>query len=182
MHKTDVRRWTNADNFHSSWIYRNQHMFDFVKSSITIDDEMSFCEYGCGSLSPFSSIARKQNHICYRADFKQWDDDCALIDLNDKYFIPIKADIAVMSGVLEYINNIDNLFRKLSLSHSYILFSYNYFNCNNNAIDILIDRVQRQGWRNHYSLEKLFNFLKEFGYVVSLAEYKNQVIILLKFC
>ena len=83
-------------------------------------------------------------------------------------------DTAVFSGVLEYVYDVDKVFRQLSCSITKIVLSYACTDISN------ADRL-KSGWLSDYSRNDLETIFRKYNYqIVEYEEWRKQSIFCLK--
>ena len=102
MKQTDLERWKNKESYLGGWQERSEVMIRLLDASLNNAAGLTFTEYGCGPNAPISKALRPSGRACKRYDIRAWDNDCSIVDLNDKSFSVEASDVAVMSGVAEY--------------------------------------------------------------------------------
>ncbi|WP_298068264.1 polysaccharide pyruvyl transferase family protein [uncultured Mailhella sp.] len=100
---------------------------DWRKRTIAVrkllgDDIQSVIDVGAGSM--FLGRLLNPEVRYYPVDYERHCDETLVCDLNAYQFPDIKADAAVLAGILEYLNDIDWLFDTLAERVSMIVLSY----------------------------------------------------------
>jgi hypothetical protein len=107
------------------------------------------------------------------------------MDLNDPDFQAEKTDVAVLSGVMEYMNNPQLTIARLSQFHRYMLLSYhpvrNFHFTSGGVISEINVRAEKNGWRNHLSVEGFNIAIASSGYPLAIRKYGKQLLALIEF-
>lgn len=182
--QTSLNRWTSSNSYRASWGERSKALLDLFSGAYPNATSASFSEYGCGPNQPFYQAVRsKFSCVCY--DIKSWNDDCQVVNLNDLSFDVEKTDVAVLSGVLEYMDKPELTVARLSQFHRYMLLSYhpvrNFHFTNRSVICEIKERAESNGWRNHLNVERLIKAISESGYPVAVKQSRRQLLTLVEF-
>jgi hypothetical protein len=186
MLKTDPKRWHRPEAYLKSWSSRGEALINLIDATLPDHLQMEFSEYGCGPNAPVSSILSRTNRRCDRLDLKAWDPGCMVVDLNGSELLSLPTDVAVLSGVVEYLSEFPRALRLLSSKHRYLLFSYY---CLSDLAHLFPSRSLREvnkravqsGWRNHYSFNALLGCLSGVAFVVSAKKFGRQSLVLCEF-
>lgn len=174
-------RWFDETSYANSWGTRNADMLALFDKTIANSNTMSFAEYGCGPHAPFSAeVAKSSSREVIRWDMKRWDENVRTIDFNKKISGLLSTDVGVLSGVLEYINDIDNTLDALSSVHKYLLISYANRQTTASFAEFaaMIDhRQSKNGWRSHLSTEEIVNILSRFGFIKAMSIWQNHQVL-----
>lgn len=137
--RTDVARWSDPSSLRSEWDQRTRLIAD------QIPDESAVIEFGAARLVLPQYLGPRCTY--QPVDIVSRSADTLVLDLNG----PLPAlgqryDVAVFSGVLEYVLDIDKVFGWLPDVASRVVFSYA-------VTDFLSDPVtrRRNGWVNSRS-------------------------------
>lgn len=183
----DSQRWDLANSFgKSSWSSRNVSMLQLFDQQVPDAMACSFSEYGCGPHAPFAqAVAAKSQRTVIKYDRKDWGTGNFVADFNAQDVKISTSDTGVLSGVLEYVNDIEATLRLLQSHHRYLLVSYAHlpFKCLKTEkayIERVLQRAEVDGWRNHLSLDGIFNMVSKFGFIDKVDFWKSQVIFVVK--
>lgn len=178
MNRKDINtaRWLSVNEYSQTWQERNDRLLQLLIDCVSNTNNLTYTEYGCGPYAPFTAICREMLGCGIRADIKQWDEDIVLCDLNTMSCQPLKTNIGVLSGVVEYLTDPRTVFDSLRGCHERLLISYAPFN---NKIT-LTDRILKNGWRNHYSLYDFVQIVNHFGYIENIGDWRGQMLLLLR--
>jgi len=101
--KSDINRWQNNNNLFSNWNERTSILGDFIKPNSNI------FEFGAGNMFLKSYLTNYKSYT--PSDIIKRFDETIVCDLNNKLKLDIKNfDVVVLSGVLEYVYDIDTVF------------------------------------------------------------------------
>ena len=97
----------------------------FIKNEADETTSYTVAEFGCGAYSPiYSNYHDHPSFTVTKYDLTQWDDKTNVLNLNLPDPELPEVDIAVFSGVLEYLDNVPELIASTMKKSSYILLSY----------------------------------------------------------
>lgn len=158
-----VDRWQEPASLDPEWDDRTRLLASFIEPNSSV------IEFGAGRLALKEMLPPG---CTYRpADIVARSPDTLVFDLNGEYpELSSRYDYAVLSGVLDYVEDLPRLFRWLAATTRIALFSY--------AItDRLHDPVtrRRSGWVNHFSHDGISSIAAENGWSVSvLSDWQTQ--------
>jgi hypothetical protein len=101
LRRTDYSRWNNAENLMSYWESRTEMIAQWIDSGSRV------LEFGAGQGHLKKHLPA--NCIYMPSDLRDRGDDTIICDLNARPlpdFSHLRADVAVFSGVLEYVHNL----------------------------------------------------------------------------
>lgn len=105
---------TPAPVVNPGWTDRNREISKFILPNTKVLD------LGCGSKDLLKYISPiKYYGIDYNSEFAD-----ATMNFNENFSIPDSWDYIVCSGVLEYLNNLEDFFSKISNHSEYYIFTY----------------------------------------------------------
>lgn len=167
--KSDIKRWGNKMSLHVAWDERT------IMIAKLIPDNSSVLEFGAGRLILPKHL--KQNCQYQPSDIVNRGGNTIICDLNTDFpeLDQVYSHI-VFSGVLEYINNLQDLLTHLKRSGENIVASYA-------TIDRIPDYVTRRqsGWVNHYCDESLRELFARNGFEKTYSTtWNNQSIYIFK--
>lgn len=154
---TDIKRWSNAESFDSKWDSRTQQMASFIHPGDRI------AEFGAGmqalrevlpkgcSYQPFDLVAHTQ-------DTRVWNLNQGFPDDVDGF------NVAVFSGVLEYLHDLRATFHWLGANFEKVIFSY-----------AVADRVaspllrNQHGWVNNLYCSELIDLARAQGFTCRVS-------------
>jgi hypothetical protein len=156
-------------------------MLALFDSSVPDAQEASFAEYGCGPDAPFAtSVAASGPRTVRTYDRKRWHADCGLVDFNTGATKEMpKTDVGVLSGVLEYLDDVPATLALLGQHHRFGLFSYACWTETSGSagISALDHRCHRGGWHNHYTLPQIAEIASSVGVILRVGESLGQVLL-----
>jgi hypothetical protein len=167
--KNNQRNWTEKADFEESWKKRIALMASYIDVSGTVAD------FGCGMMWLEGNLKKGNDYL--PIDFVQRDTRTIVMNFNSNFLPPIKADIAFLSGVLEYVKDVKDFAKYLTnLNFKKIIFSY-----------CTIENIPNQKNRrklNWVSNESIFSLLKMFCKSYDLVDVnyidKNTIFVLNK--
>ena len=106
--------------------------------------------------------------LYYPIDYKHRDSSTIVCDFNKRQFPAHHADVAFISGVLEYVEDADWFFSMLENQVKKILLTYVF--CNSAK-----DLPYRQGkaWVNHYRIDEIIHLAGKNGFVLVQYLYNH---------
>lgn len=186
-------RWHYTDSYKLQWLDRNKFLFGLLEELDLPISEMSCIEYGCGPHTPFKSLYGNRFKSISICDTKKWNDEVILLDLNKSNSF-LKSDIAVLSGVLEYLDDLPAVLGKFEICNSYLLISYYPVKEKYSLINSLkamffrnqllkIKEFKKRiflGCKNHLNSSDFFKLISQHFVIENIDTYENQIIILVK--
>ena len=165
--KNDLNRWAVVENIHSAWEGRTEQMAKLIPANFSV------LEFGAGRMVLKKWLPPGCTYT--PTDLVDRGEGTIVCDLNSGNLPTFKThDIAVFSGVLEYVNDIPQLAIHLSKSVCSILASYATLERNES------DR-RSMGWVNDFSEKEFIDFFSAAGFVCSHKEdWMTQRIFLFK--
>lgn len=178
--QTHTDRWRDHQAYSEEWRDRSLRLWSlFVNHERQEQTSYVASEIGCGAYAPFASVARDIDNLSVRKyDIQRWDDETTVCDLNSNPAIVKPADIAVLSGVLEYVNAIEDTLRVLLRSHDYLLFSYAFLplDCigdDGKYLEAIYNRSTSSGWRNHHTNPEIVAMVQRVGILSGIDVWSN---------
>ncbi len=162
---SDMERWSKKTVLHENWNERTLKLFSFIKEC------KSLIEFGAGNgiLGNYLS----DHDIKYQpVDVIKRSPEFLVCDLNvNPIQISIEGyDVALFSGVLEYVYDIDLLMKQLSTSINQVVLSYACRDTSNQ------DRFIN-GWLSDFSSQELEKIFSHYNYKIVNKEYwKDQML------
>jgi hypothetical protein len=168
------KRWVSVDDHDPKWDTRTLLIASFVKG-------LSVLELGSGRRIA-SGYFNSKGIKYYSGDLVKGENDF-VVDLNNppprEYFTfdgDETVDCVMLSGVLEYVNNIEEAFRLLKSVSGTIVFSY-YIASHDITNEELF--VRSENWHSHYSLRGLLDLIARIGGSARMVGvYEDRQIIL----
>lgn len=137
-------------------------------SDLISKESKSVMDLGCGNMYLKKYLTEGVKYI--PCDYVKWDEETVVCDLNSSKFPDVFADTVFMSGILEHIENYENLIKSIcEHANKEIIMSY----C---SIDYKSDYAFRSiiGARNHLSIFELVNMFKQYGMELSYSTLIEQ--------
>ena len=173
LRQSDYSRWGKDTSLHPLWDERTEMIASLVP------ENSSIIEFGAGQMTLRKHLPKgctyTPSDIVHRniSEYKS-----VIYDLNDSKPPELKQkyDIAVFSGVLEYVNDIPKLAKHLSPKVPHIIASYAITDYNPG----LFFR-RNSGWVNDYDGKSFVSLFEDAGYnCASSIRWKNQNIYYFK--
>lgn len=149
---TDIQRWSHASSFDSTWDRRTQLMARFIHS----DDRVA--EFGAGMQALRDALP--QGCFYQPFDLVARTSDTRVCDLNQGFPENIGSfNVAVFSGVFEYLRDLGATFHWLGANFERVVFSYA-------VSDRLASPLQRNqhGWVNNLSRNEVIELAGAQGF------------------
>ena len=167
---TDLKRWSSPDNLDPDWDERTALIAALVPAGSSV------IEFGAARLV-------LQQHLDPSCTYQPVDlvkrsEDTIVFDLNGTLLdLPRHYDIAVFSGVLEYVHDLKRTLGWLATVSDSVLLSY--------AVrDLLSDPITRRqaGWVNSFSESEIRRLLEGVGLkIISTRRWLKQIIFFCRF-
>jgi hypothetical protein len=163
---TNYDRWSDINNHHAAWDTRTQLIAQLIP------DNASVFEFGAGRriLERYLKPANKYTP----SDMVSRGAGTYICDLNQRPLPCFPAhDIAVFSGVLEYLYGLKTLPSSLLDSFPTVIASYSILENTPS-----MEERRAFGWKNHYCFLDFIQLFEQCGYICSENVYpwKKQVI------
>jgi hypothetical protein len=143
------RSWEELEYFDEGWKNRIEEMASYIAPGESVID------LGCGKmwLKPFL-----KNNAYYPVDYKRRDDTTVVANFNRHEYPDIVADVAFVSGTLEYVEDYEWFVRQVCSRSNRSIVSY----CTTEFYPDL--RVRgRKAWKSHISRSKLIELFAKNG-------------------
>lgn len=164
---SDTDRWHRNEVFYDDWNERTRILGKRVSPRARV------IEFGAGN-------AYLRNHlpdsVTYTpSDLIKREDDFLICDLNKGIDLDLRSyDTVILSGVLEYVYDIDRVFNRFPNNIEYVILSYA---CKNICS---VDRLAN-GWLSDYTQKELEDVFQNNNYMIQeRLKWKQQSIYLLK--
>jgi hypothetical protein len=147
---SEVPSWQEIEHFDEAWKQRIKQMSYFIPPGASVVD------LGCGKmwLKEFIPDSRYTG-----VDYLHRGDGCVVVDFNLSQFPVIDADVAFVSGALEYIINPEWFIDEISKHFQMCILSYWCFD------DIPdISRRRAVGWVNDLTIKEMCRLFNEKGF------------------
>ncbi|WP_417708334.1 hypothetical protein [Roseibium aggregatum] len=186
--KTHTDRWVTEESYRKNWKLRAIDLMNlFLENEYLEGSKYKIAEFGCGVYSPFHCLFDgKDGFEVQKFDIKKWDADTEILNFNvAKVSIP-SVNIAVFSGVLEYVNDVPNTLKNVMENSDFILMSYAFlpsafFLDEDKYLSSIENRAVSHGWRNHYSNKDIVEMVSRIGVISAVGVWnKNQSLFLLR--
>lgn len=143
------RSWERLEYFSESWKMRIEEMARFISPGESVVD------LGCGKMWLRPLL---KNNTYWGVDYKQRDANTTVVDFNKHEYPNIEAEVAFVSGTLEYIEDYEWFVRQVRLHSRKCIVSY----CTTEQFPDLKMRKQK-AWKNHLSRSALLQVFVENG-------------------
>lgn len=146
---TGQRSWQRLEYFDESWKKRIETMASYIQPGESVVD------LGCGRmwLKPFL-----KNNVYYPVDYTQRDQSTVVADFNTHEFPEIVADVAFVSGTLEYVEDYGWFVGQVCSRSKRCILSY----CTTEHYPSMRTRSQK-AWKSHLSRSALLGVFEECG-------------------
>lgn len=164
---TDHKRWKQKEELYLEWDQRTVILASMISPGTNI------IEFGAGNMALKNHLPPECSYT--PSDLYKRHEGILKCDLNVGIEFSLASyDTAVFSGVLEYVYDVDKVFRQLSSSITKVVLSYACTDISN------ADRL-RSGWLSDYSKKDLETIFKKYNYqIVEYEEWRKQSIFCLK--
>jgi hypothetical protein len=160
---TDYQRWGSAERLSSGWDSRTEKIATLISPGVSV------IEFGAGRMVLKRLLSE---HCTYTpSDLVDRGGGTIVCDLNGRTLPPFPPhDVAVFSGVLEYVNDVPRLIAHLSNSVGVVIASYAVTDCNK-------ENRRGQGWVNDFSSARILDIFENAGFSCDYrGEWRSQVI------
>lgn len=163
---SDYERWRNQKSLSKAWDGRTKKI-----ASLIPDSTSSVIEFGAGRMTLANLIPTGCKYT--PSDIVDRGNDTIVCDLNSSKLPKISQyDVAVFSGVLEYVKDLSGLLLYLSKFINIFVVSY----APTDTIPQLINR-RYHGWVNDYSIKQLNDLFEKNHYICDhLESWRDQII------
>lgn len=165
--ETDFKRWKQNDELHLNWNERTGILADYL------DPKSRIIEFGAGNM--YLKDYLKPEYYTPTDIVKRFE-ETMVCDLNKKIEINLSNyESAVFSGVLEYVHNIENVFKQLNdFNVKQVVLSY----C---CSDVNTSSRELNGWFSDLDRKEIESIFKKYNYnVINYKEWNEQSIYNLK--
>jgi hypothetical protein len=143
------RSWEELEYFDEGWKKRIEEMASFITPGESVID------LGCGKM--WLKPLLKDNRY-YPVDYKYRDESTVVANFNRHEYPDIRADVAFLSGALEYIEDYDWFVQQVCSHSSRCILSY----CTTEDYPDLEVRI-RKAWKSHLSRSSLLGLFAKNG-------------------
>ncbi len=166
-HKADYKRWTDPGSLETWWDARTE------KIALLIPQDSLVLEFGAGRRQLERFLGRSCTYI--PSDLIDRGPGTIICDLNQRPLPDLryaKAEVAVFSGVLEYIRDLESLIAWLSEQVAFCIASYTCVPTRQNAIQKIRNKFDRlyYGYMNNYTEEELVHLFNKCGFVCTTKD------------
>ncbi len=149
---TDYARWSHNDSLQPNWDERTILMARYIEPGAYV------VEFGAGAQAIRAVLPAGCHYL--PSDLVARTPDTLVCDLNSCHpDLPERPDVAVFSGVLEYINDVPGLFDWLLTRFNCVIFSYATLE----HTPSLITR-RNNGWVNDYAQDQIARIVARAGF------------------
>jgi hypothetical protein len=158
LKKTDRRRWADPRSLYASWEPRNKRVAALVPNNSRV------IEFGAGK----RILERYLDPSCtyVPSDVVDRGPGTIVCDLNQRPLPDLGSDVydvAVLSGVLEYVRDVPSMLDWLTKYIAVCVLTYAPAKANGYSPRALLERIGRlrHGWMNNYREEELRSLFRE---------------------
>ncbi len=159
---SDTERWQNNNELHPNWNTRTAILAQYIPTGASI------IEFGAGVMHLKNVV---QDYVKYTpSDIVKRYEETVVCDLNQPIDLDLSIySVAVFSGVLEYVYDINKVFQQLeSAKVSQVILSY----C---CSDMVLLSRAKNGWLSDYTKKELEEiFAKNHYRIQDYAEWNKQ--------
>jgi len=158
---THHRKWGDSHSLSADWDSRTEQIARLIPPGTTV------LEFGAGRMVLRKYLPEGCKYT--PSDLVDRGDGTIVCDLNARDLPSFPPhDVAVFSGVLEYVNDLDRLFERVSKSFNVIVASY----CDRQQFPSRVMR-RSQGWVNDFTPEELQGIFCRLGFHCDRVESWN---------
>ncbi|HTH93044.1 MAG TPA: oligosaccharide flippase family protein [Candidatus Paceibacterota bacterium] len=147
------RTWKDIEYFDSAWSDRIGQMAQYIPAGASILD------LGCGKMLLQQYL--ELNHTYYPVDYKDRGEGTIVCNFNRHHFPDRYADIAFVSGVLEYVENVPVFIADIAKHTNQCILSYCLIEDFPN-----ISFRRKQAWVNAFSRDDIISLFSQAGFVI----------------
>ncbi|MDR5589712.1 hypothetical protein [Christiangramia sp. SM2212] len=164
---SDLDRWKQPEELYIEWNNRTAILASMINPGSNI------IEFGAGNMDIKNSLP--ENCTYTPSDICKRSEDMLICDLNHQIEFNLEPyNTAIFSGVLEYVYDVDKVFRQISKSIDHVVLSYA-------CSDICKNDRLRSGWLSDYAKNELEIIYEKYNYeLVGYDEWRNQSIFNLR--
>ena len=165
--RSDVERWEDTEELLENWNERTRLMAGLVPENAKV------IEFGAGNMTLRKYLP--ENCEYQGSDLVQRSPEMKICDLNEGINFHLGPyDTAVLSGVLEYVYDINKVFEQLNGEINRIVLSYA-------CKDSFSENRERFGWLSDYKKEELVKIFQKYHYEIKESrEWRRQSIFKLE--
>lgn len=156
--------WSSSSEFSETWKMRIGGMAAYIKKPCAVAD------FGCGMMWLESLLPQGSTYV--PIDFIRRDERTIVLDLNRDPFPDVQADVAFMSGVLEYVEDVPAVAKALATSRfQRLIISY----CTTEKFGDLTNR-KGLNWVSHHSVFEFLSFFLPAFDLTALGDVNNNTL------
>lgn len=167
--RSDVAHWANLDNYPRDWNQRTLRLAAWVPPASRV------VEFGAGRQALKRALPEDCTYMPF--DLVQRDADTRRYDLNERPLRPLPpCDVVVLSGVLEYLSDLDQVAAHLAASCTRVVTSYAGVEFGGRNEHLLERRGI--GWFNDFTSDQVEAIFRRNGFVtVARERWTNQTLL-----
>ncbi len=164
---TDLERWGREQELYPDWDERTKILAGYIQPGARV------VEFGAGNMALKAFLPKNCSYT--PTDIYLRSEEFLQCDLNKKIELDLTGyDTAIISGVLEYVYDVEKVFKQIEPSIEYVILSYDCSDISN------ANRLKR-GWLSDYTKTDLQAIFTNNNYeIVDEQEWRNQSIFFLK--
>ena len=165
VRSTDQPRWSDIGELSTEWDARTKIIAEMI------DPKAEIIEFGAGRLSLKKYLPAGCKYT--PSDIVDRGENTIVCNLNKRKLPQFESyDVAVFSGVLEYIYNAPRLLKHLSRNINTFVLSYAPIECGGKKYQRI-----KCGWVNHYTSNEIISILKTLGFTCTRSvQWHKQII------
>lgn len=159
--KSDIERWEDKTELFTDWNERTAILGSFILPNSDI------IEFGAGNMFLKTFLSNYKSYT--PSDIIKRSDETIFCDLNTEINIDFsKYQVAVFSGVLEYVYDINRVFEIISKDINQVVISY----C---CTDLVKLSREKNGWLSDYTKRELEEIFTRHGFkIANYTEWRKQ--------
>lgn len=167
LHRSDYQRWSNPHSLETWWDSRTEKIARLIPQNTRV------IEFGAGRRQLEKFLDPGCTYI--PSDLVDRGPGTIICDLNQRPLPDLRsvqAEVAVFSGVLEYIRDLESLIAWLSTQVSFCVASYTYVLPNSSTIHKMRAKCDRlyYGYMNDYTEEAFVALFNRCGFVCTVQD------------
>lgn len=165
--QSDIARWKNDTELYEDWNERTAILGSYVQPNAKV------IEFGAGNMCLKSILPSSCEYT--PSDIVKRSENTIVYDLNQPIAFDLsKYDTAIFSGVLEYVYDIDTVFKQLEPYVPHVILSYA-------CSDVCKHNRLVHGWLSDYTKEEISAIFSKYNYsVLNEQEWRQQTIFELR--
>lgn len=167
LNRSDYQRWTDLQNLETWWSSRTEKIAGLIPKDAPV------IEFGAGR----RQLEKLLDSGCtyFPSDLVDRGPGTIICDLNKRPLPDLRKlepRVAVFSGVLEYVRDLDSVIAWLSHLVPQCVASYHYVPRDGSVLQTSKDRLGRlhNGYMNHHTEESLVALFKKYGFVCTTKD------------